>query len=161
MMGLGLRRGSCGLSSKFEAPPGGSNNKWEYVRHESCSSKMIRAFSRIIALLKGVGHATDCAKDGETALFLVESEPCGLIILDIGLPRMSGSSNQQAARAGLQDAHSGADRPRPCDDGSKDSISGGRLLVEAIQRDELSARVPAHSCGATMATPARCLSSAL
>jgi CheY-like chemotaxis protein len=49
------------------------------------------ALSRgIIALLKGAGHAADCAKDGETALFLAESEPCGLIILDIGLPRMSG-----------------------------------------------------------------------
>lgn len=49
------------------------------------------ALSRgILALLKSAGHAADCAKDGETALFLIETEPCSLIILDIGLPRMSG-----------------------------------------------------------------------
>src|ERR1700726_3430666 len=49
------------------------------------------ALSRgIIALLKGAGHAADCAKDGETALFLIDSEPCSLVILDIGLPGISG-----------------------------------------------------------------------
>src|SRR5260221_194289 len=49
------------------------------------------ALSRgIIALLKAAGHAADCAKDGETALFLAETEPCCLVILDIGLPGISG-----------------------------------------------------------------------
>jgi DNA-binding response OmpR family regulator len=44
----------------------------------------------IIALLKAAGHAVDCARDGEMALCLIESEPCCLIILDIGLPGISG-----------------------------------------------------------------------
>jgi two-component system response regulator TctD len=49
------------------------------------------ALSRgIIALLKAAGHAADSAKDGETALFLADAEPCSLFILDIGLPDMSG-----------------------------------------------------------------------
>src|SRR6202011_5061948 len=49
------------------------------------------ALSRgIIALLKAAGHAADSAKDGETALFLTETEPCSLVILDIGLPDISG-----------------------------------------------------------------------
>src|ERR1700680_4740176 len=49
------------------------------------------ALSRgISALLKASGHAADCAKDGETALFLADSEPCSLVILDIGLPGISG-----------------------------------------------------------------------
>src|SRR5260370_17745542 len=49
------------------------------------------ALSRgIIALFKAAGHAADCAKDGETALFLIDSEPCSLVILDIGLPGISG-----------------------------------------------------------------------
>ena len=49
------------------------------------------ALSRgIIALLKAAGHAADCAKDGETALFLADAEPCSLVILDIGLPGISG-----------------------------------------------------------------------
>src|SRR5258708_28089331 len=50
-----------------------------------------RAVSRgIIALLKAAGHAADSAKDGETALYLMDSEPSSLVILDIGLPDMSG-----------------------------------------------------------------------
>jgi two-component system, OmpR family, response regulator len=49
------------------------------------------ALSRgIFALLKASGHAADGARDGETALFLLESEPFSLLILDIGLPGMSG-----------------------------------------------------------------------
>ncbi|MEA3196614.1 MAG: two-component system, OmpR family, response regulator QseB, partial [Gammaproteobacteria bacterium] len=49
------------------------------------------ALSRgIIALLKTAGHAADCAKDGESALFLAGAEPFSLLILDIGLPDISG-----------------------------------------------------------------------
>src|SRR6202140_21656 len=44
----------------------------------------------IIALLKAAGHSPDSAKDGDTALFLAEAEPCSLVILDIGLPDISG-----------------------------------------------------------------------
>ena len=49
------------------------------------------ALSRgITALLKAAGHAADTARDGQTALFLAEAEPFSLIILDIGLPDVSG-----------------------------------------------------------------------
>ena len=49
------------------------------------------ALSRgLTALLKADGHAADNAKDGETALSLANGEPYNLIILDIGLPDMSG-----------------------------------------------------------------------
>jgi len=58
------------------------------------------ALSRgIIALLKAAGHAADSAKDGETALFLAETEPCSLLILDIGLPDMSGFEVLKRLRA--------------------------------------------------------------
>ncbi len=49
------------------------------------------ALSRgIAALLKASGHAADCAKDGETAVVLAKEDPFSLVILDIGLPGMSG-----------------------------------------------------------------------
>jgi two-component system response regulator TctD len=49
------------------------------------------ALSRgIIALLKAAGHTADSAKDGETALFLLDSEPFSVLIVDIGLPGISG-----------------------------------------------------------------------
>ncbi len=49
------------------------------------------ALSRgIAALLKASGHAADCAKDGETAVVLANEDPFSLVILDIGLPGISG-----------------------------------------------------------------------
>jgi two-component system OmpR family response regulator len=49
------------------------------------------ALSRgVSALLKAAGHAADCAKDGETAIVLANEDPFSLVILDIGLPGMSG-----------------------------------------------------------------------
>jgi two-component system response regulator TctD len=53
----------------------------------------------IFALLKAAGHAADGAKDGETALFLAETEPFSLLILDIGLPGMSGFEVIKSLRA--------------------------------------------------------------
>lgn len=53
----------------------------------------------IFALLKAAGHAADGAKDGETALFLAETEPFSLLILDIGLPGMSGFEVIKCLRA--------------------------------------------------------------
>jgi two-component system OmpR family response regulator len=53
----------------------------------------------ILALLKNAGHAADGAKDGETALFLAETEPFSLLILDIGLPGMSGFEVIKSLRA--------------------------------------------------------------
>jgi DNA-binding response OmpR family regulator len=49
------------------------------------------ALSRgIVALLRADGHAADTAKNGETAMFMTETDPPSLLILDIGLPDMSG-----------------------------------------------------------------------
>jgi len=104
------------------------------------------ALSRgIIALLKGAGHAADCAKDGETALFLAESEPCGLIILDIGLPRISGFEviNKLRARGCktpilvLTARDHVADRVKGLDLGADD------YLLKPFDASELSARVRA------------------
>ncbi|MDB6042454.1 MAG: qseB [Gammaproteobacteria bacterium] len=58
------------------------------------------ALSRgIIAVLKAAGHAAHCAKDGETALLLADAEPCSLVILDIGLPDISGFEVLKRLRA--------------------------------------------------------------
>ena len=58
------------------------------------------ALSRgVIALLKAAGHAADAAEDGQTALMLAASEPYGMIILDIGLPDMSGFEVLKKLRA--------------------------------------------------------------
>ena len=49
------------------------------------------ALSRgVAALLRAGGHTLDCASDGESALTYVAQEPYGLIVLDIGLPGVSG-----------------------------------------------------------------------
>ncbi len=49
------------------------------------------ALSRgVLALLTAAGHSADCAKDGETALRFAAAETWSLIILDIGLPDISG-----------------------------------------------------------------------
>jgi two-component system OmpR family response regulator len=104
------------------------------------------ALSRgITALLKASGHAADCAKDGETALFMVESEPCCLIILDIGLPRMSGFEVISKLRARgcktpilvLTARDHVTDRVKGLDLGADD------YLLKPFNASELSARVRA------------------
>lgn len=83
--------GVCALSSNIR-----SLGRANWIKGSTLTARILLveddpALSRgVIALLNGAGHAADSAKDGETALFFVESEPCSLIILDIGLPRMSG-----------------------------------------------------------------------
>lgn len=44
----------------------------------------------VAALLRGAGHSVDIAEDGETAMMVVHDEPYALIVLDIGLPDISG-----------------------------------------------------------------------
>jgi two-component system response regulator TctD len=59
------------------------------------------ALSRgVTALLKAAGHAPDCARDGETAMRLAHDEPFSLVILDIGLPGMSGFEVIKKLRSG-------------------------------------------------------------
>jgi len=104
------------------------------------------ALSRgIVALLKAAGHAADSAKDGETALFLIESEPYGLVILDIGLPDISGFEVLKRVRARgcktpiliLTARDQVADRVSGLDLGADD------YLLKPFNASELGARVRA------------------
>jgi two-component system response regulator TctD len=104
------------------------------------------ALSRgIIALLKAAGHAADSAKDGETALFLMDSDPSSLVILDIGLPDMSGFEVIKRLRAHgcktpilvLTARDNIADRVKGLDLGADD------YLLKPFNASELAARVRA------------------
>ena len=104
------------------------------------------ALSRgIIALLKAAGHAADSAKDGETALYLMDSEPSSLLILDIGLPDMSGFEVIKRLRAHgcktpilvLTARDNIADRVKGLDLGADD------YLLKPFNASELAARVRA------------------
>ncbi|MGA0600202.1 response regulator transcription factor [Caulobacter sp. KR2-114] len=58
------------------------------------------ALSRgVAALLRASGHTVDCTGDGESALTYTMGEPYGLIVLDIGLPGMSGFEVLKTLRA--------------------------------------------------------------
>lgn len=52
----------------------------------------------VAALLRGAGHSVDIAEDGETAMMVVHDEPYALIVLDIGLPDISGLEVLNAIR---------------------------------------------------------------
>jgi DNA-binding response OmpR family regulator len=104
------------------------------------------ALSRgIIALLKAAGHAADSAKDGETALYLMDSDPPSLVILDIGLPDMSGFEVIKRLRAHgcktpilvLTARDNIADRVKGLDLGADD------YLLKPFNASELAARVRA------------------
>jgi two-component system OmpR family response regulator len=104
------------------------------------------ALSRgIIALLKTAGHAADCAKDGESALFLAGAEPFSLLILDIGLPDISGFEVLTRLRAHgckipilvLTARDHVADRVKGLDLGADD------YLLKPFNASELAARVRA------------------
>src|SRR6266436_2650829 len=93
----------CASAAAWERP---ACSRWPETRGEGTHMARILlveddpALSRgIIALLKAAGHAADSAKDGETALFLAETEPCSLVIQDIGLPDMSGFEVLKRLRA--------------------------------------------------------------
>ncbi|MDK2766935.1 MAG: response regulator transcription factor [Sphingomonas sp.] len=44
----------------------------------------------VCALLRGSGHTIDWIQDGETGLMMAQTEPFAAIVLDLGLPDMSG-----------------------------------------------------------------------
>jgi two-component system response regulator TctD len=104
------------------------------------------ALSRgIMALLKSSGHAAEWASDGETALRYVEAEPMSLLILDIGLPGISGFHVIETLRASgcktpvlvLTARDQVADRVRGLDLGADD------YLLKPFNASELAARVRA------------------
>ena len=104
------------------------------------------ALSRgITALLKSAGHAAESARDGETALRYVDAEPLGLLIVDIGLPGISGFQVIQNLRSQgcktpilvLTARDDVADRVRGLDLGADD------YLLKPFNASEFSARVRA------------------
>jgi two-component system response regulator TctD len=104
------------------------------------------ALSRgITALLKSAGHAAEWARDGETALRYFEAEPLGLLIVDIGLPGISGfqvienlrSRGCKAPILVLTARDQVADRVRGLDLGADD------YLLKPFNASELGARVRA------------------
>ena len=44
------------------------------------------------SMREGAGYAVDCAYDGEEGLFMAESNPYDLVLLDLMLPRLDGQS---------------------------------------------------------------------
>jgi two-component system response regulator TctD len=104
------------------------------------------ALSRgVAALLKAGGHTLDCASDGESALAYVADEPYGLIILDIGLPDISGFEVLKRLRASgckipilmLTARDRVPDKVRGLDLGADD------YLLKPFDASELEARVRA------------------
>lgn len=104
------------------------------------------ALSRgIMALLTSGGHAVECARDGETALRYLDAEPLSLLILDIGLPGISGFQVIEKLRARgcktpilvLTARDQVADRVRGLDLGADD------YLLKPFNGSELGARVRA------------------
>lgn len=91
------------------------------------------------------GHAVDVAPDGEEAMFLGETEPYDLIILDLGLPKRDGISVLKSWRAAgintpvlIFTARDGwADRVDGLDAGADD------YLTKPFHMPELTARARA------------------
>jgi len=46
--------------------------------------------AQLAEALREAGYAVDCAEDGETGLFLGETEPYDAVVLDLGLPVLDG-----------------------------------------------------------------------
>lgn len=99
----------------------------------------------VIALLKAAGHAADVAEDGETALMLAASEPYGLLILDIGLPDMSGFEvlRKLRARACKSPVLILTARDQVSDRVSGLDLGADDYLLKPFDGDELGARVRA------------------
>jgi two-component system OmpR family response regulator len=99
----------------------------------------------VIALLRSGGHAADAARNGKEALYLAEAEPFSLVILDIGLPDLSGFEvlRQLRARACkipilvLTARDQVSDRVKGLDLGADD------YLLKPFNASELGARVRA------------------
>ena len=104
------------------------------------------ALSRgIAALLMANGHTLDCISDGESAVACIANEPYGVIVLDIGLPGMSGFDVLRTLRARncripilmLTARDSVSDKVKGLDLGADD------YLLKPFEPSELEARVRA------------------
>lgn len=91
------------------------------------------------------GYSVDWVKDGRAAQLALEAEPYALVVLDLGLPRISGLELLQWLRRGGNDLpvliltarDAVADRVQGLDSGADD------YLVKPFDLDELAARIRA------------------
>lgn len=91
------------------------------------------------------GYSVDWVKDGRAAQLALEAEPYALVVLDLGLPRLSGLEVLQWLRRGGNDLpvliltarDAVADRVQGLDSGADD------YLVKPFDLDELAARIRA------------------
>lgn len=123
----------------------------------------------VAALLRGVGHSVDLAEDGETAVMIVCAEPYSLVVLDIGLPDMSGIDVLTAirrseckvpvliltARDAIEDRISGLDHG--ADDYLLKPFDAGELeaRVRALLRRAVGEASPMITIGRLTIDPAR------
>jgi two-component system response regulator QseB len=95
--------------------------------------------------LRQAGFAVDWVRDGMAADTALATEPFGLMVLDLGLPRLSGMDLLRRIRARGQDLpvliltarDAIADKVTGLDDGADD------FLVKPVDLDELAARIRA------------------
>src|SRR5690606_5883221 len=99
----------------------------------------------VAALLRDRGHAVDHVTSGQAALELIRLEPYGLVVLDVGLPDMSGFEVLRRVRRGGEKApvliltarDAVQDRVTGLDSGADD------YLLKPFEPAELEARVRA------------------
>ena len=123
----------------------------------------------IAAVLRIAGHSVDLAVDGESGLLMADLEPFALIVLDLGLPDISGFEVlQRLRRAGsktpvlvLTARDAIEDRVAGLDGGADD------YLLKPFEHSELEARIrallrrstgeasPVITVGAMIIDPAR------
>lgn len=97
------------------------------------------------AVLRSAGHGIDHAADGETGLMMATSEPYALIVLDLGLPDISGFEVLRRFRRGgsktpvlvLTARDALEDRVAGLDEGADD------YLLKPFEQSELEARIRA------------------
>jgi DNA-binding response OmpR family regulator len=95
--------------------------------------------------LQQAGFTVDWVKDGQAALLAAEAEPYALMVLDLGLPRLSGLDLLKRLRQGgstlpvliLTARDTVSDRIKGLDSGADD------YLIKPFDLDELAARIRA------------------
>lgn len=96
----------------------------------------------VVSLLAGEGHAVDHVTDGEAALEVVGTEPYSVVLLDIGLPEISGLAVLRTLRDRgidlpvllLTARDAIADRVRGLDDGADDYLTKPFATSELLAR---------------------------
>jgi DNA-binding NarL/FixJ family response regulator len=101
-----------------------------------------RAF--VSRLFRGAGYAAEDTGRGEEALAVARSKRPGLVLLDVGLPDISGFEVCQQLRDEFGDdvpiVFVSGDRTSPVDRAAGFLVGGDDYLVKPVDRDELLAR---------------------